>query len=100
VSGVRHSDGEVNVESGTGFSSTTGKTTPVVQLTVVGQGAKTAVIQLLPEEARAIGLDLIAAASLAIADTTFRRAARERGVDGDELVGRLRATTREWLGEG
>jgi hypothetical protein len=89
----------VDVQSGTGFSATKDKITPIVQMTVETTGGR-ATIHLLPREARAVGLDLIAAASQALGDTTLRRLARERGEDGDALVQRLRRTTDEWLGEG
>jgi hypothetical protein len=97
VSGVRHSGGDVDVQSGTGFSATKDKITPIVQLQVAA-GGSTTLIHLLPQEARMIGL--IAAASQALGDTTLRRLARERGEDGDALIQRLRQTTTEWLGEG
>lgn len=97
---VTHSGGDVDVASGTGYSSTTGKATPIVQLTVNPTGLKPAFIHLRPVEARAIGLDLIATASQAIADTALRQLAREHGADSDGYVSRLRDATREELGEG
>ncbi|HEX5073364.1 MAG TPA: hypothetical protein VFW03_09165 [Gemmatimonadaceae bacterium] len=100
MSGVRHSGGDIDVQSGTGFSATKDKITPIVQMTVETTLGEKATIHLLPQEARAVGLDLIAAASQSLGDTTLRRLARERGEDGDALVQRLRRTTSEWLGEG
>lgn len=76
----------VHVGSGTGVASQTdGRMVPLVQLQVEVEGETvTAFIQ--PAQARSIGLDLIAAAAHAAADTSIRRLARERGLDGDSLV--------------
>jgi hypothetical protein len=98
--GVLHSGGSVDVSSGTGFSNKTGQSTPIVRLTVLPTGGVESVRDLRAKEARAIGLDLIAAASQAIADTNLRRLAKERGVDGDALVASLLDLTEQTLGEG
>ncbi len=98
---VKHSGGDVDVSSGTGYSSKAADVSrPIVQLTVSPNGETARTIHLRPAEARAIGLDLIAAASQALADTVLRRLAREHGTDSDGYVGRLRDATREELGEG
>jgi len=97
---VRHLGGDVDVSSGSGFSSRTGDATPIVQLTVTPNGTKPAFIHLSPAEARAIGTDLIAAASQAIADTTLRELAKRQGTDPDELLLALRVRTDAALGEG
>ncbi len=97
---VRHMGGDVDVASGTGFSSKTGAAIPIVQLTVNPTGLKPAFIHLRPAEARAIGLDLIAAASQAIGDTTLRAIAKRLGQEQDGFVAELRAMTEQELGEG
>jgi hypothetical protein len=98
--GVLHSGGWVDVSSGTGFSNATGDSVPIVRVTVQPSGGLESVLDMRAPEARAVGLDLIAAASQAIADTNLRRIAKASGTDGDALVAGLRDLTDETLGEG
>ena len=82
---------DIRVGSGTGIASQTdGRMVPLVTLTVEVEGeAVTAYVP--PAKARSIGLDLIAAAAHAAADTAIRGLARDQGLDGDGLVLEFRA---------
>lgn len=81
---------DVNVTSGTGVRGSTGGMVPLVSLTIDAGGGVVAVATMGPEQARSIGLDLIAAATHAAADTALRIEAKRRGLDGDTLVLDLR----------
>lgn len=71
--------------SGTGISSTSGRMVPLVTLDVEVEGVR--VRAVLPvAKSRSVGLDLIAAAAHAAADTAIRSMARDEGLDGDTLV--------------
>lgn len=98
MKGVLHSGGFVDVASGTGFGRSSGNNVPIVRLTVQPTGGVESVLDMRATEARAVGLDLIAAASQAIADTALRRIAKTNGQDGDSLVAQLRDLTDETLG--
>lgn len=54
-------------------------------------------IHVTPAQARRVGLDLIAAASAAMADTGVRRAARAHGYDGDGIVEAMATVVAETL---
>lgn len=96
---MRLSGGNVDVTAGTGFRGD--DPLALVRLTVQpAEGGQPVVIWMRPIEARAVGLDLIGAGHASIADSVIRRTAKRHGIDGDSLIGELRALTNAELGPG
>jgi hypothetical protein len=58
----------------------------LVTLTVIADDGGEATAFLPVDKARGIGLDLIAAAAHAGADSAIRQLAKARGLDGDSLI--------------
>jgi len=89
----------VDVTAGTAFRE--GDLLPLVRLTVTNEeGRESVVAWLSPNEARAVGLDLIGAGHAAIADAELRAVAKRHGLDGDTLIADLRGRTDLELGPG
>lgn len=80
--------GDVTVDSGTGVSRD--QLLPLVKVTVV-QGEASLVLHMAPDKAAQIGRDLLSAATMAWADTGMRTYARAHGIDGDGLIGAVKA---------
>lgn len=94
---VRLSGGDVDVSTGSAFRSS--EILPLVRLTTTSEG-QSVIVWLGPNEARAVGLDLIAAASAAMSDAGIREYARANGLDGDSIIGAVRGVTTKVLGPG
>lgn len=91
---MKLSGGSVDVSSGTTVSA--GIMQPAVQM-AVESGTAAVLLHMRPAEARRVGLDLIAAASSAMADTGVRRAARAHGLDGDGILETMAGVVAETL---
>ena len=94
--------GDVEDSDGTGVRTENEQALffPLVRMTTrQDQRPDAIVLHLTPDRARRIGLDLIAASSMAWADTGMRNFAREHGLDGDGLVGTVTALVKVALKE-
>jgi hypothetical protein len=79
----------VKITDGVAISSD-GAFKPVVRMVIEGDEAE-ASIDLSPYEARRIGLDLLSAAVMSWSSVGIRAYAKEHGVDGDGIIGIIRA---------
>lgn len=93
---MRLTGGAIDVTSGVGFRQ--GEPMGLVRVTLAPEDGPSAVMWMRPAEARSVGLDLIGGANAALADSVLRAIAQEHGLDGDELIGRLRIATETALG--
>ena len=82
---------DFDVSAGTGAANETGTLIPIVRVVVKPEGAEPITAYLTPITARRIGLDLLATATMAWADTGMRMWARDHGQDGDGLIGSVKA---------
>lgn len=89
----------IDVQSGTGFRTTSGDPSPVplVRVTATDRDGASVVVDMLPAFARRIGLDLIAAASSATDEASIRAWARSAGQDADTVIGWMKTGTTELL---
>jgi hypothetical protein len=90
---------DIDVQSGSGWrtSSDDPQPVPIVRMTATDKDGNVARVDMLPVKARRVGLDLIAVASNAVADTAVRAWARENGQDADSIVAWIETGTREIL---
>ena len=89
----------IDVQSGTGFRTQSGDATPVpiVRVTATDRDGKSVTVDMIPVQARRIGLDLIAAGSSATDEVSIRAWARTNGQDADSIIGWMKMGTKELL---
>lgn len=89
----------ITVQSGVGYRTLLGiDPTPVPIVQAICQGADgRATVNMLPAQARRVGLDLIAAATAATLETAVRAWARQHGQDGDGIIAWMKIAVDELL---
>jgi hypothetical protein len=88
-----------DVQSGVGYRSASGDPTPIpiVRVTATDRDGNEVTVEMLPVKARRVGLDMIAAGTMAVAETSIRAWARAKGQDGDEIIMWIRTGMDELL---
>jgi hypothetical protein len=95
---VKLPGGDITLSSGVGFRQE--QPTPLIRLTITpNETDVTADMWLTPQEAVHLGQEMMKTAFAAIGDTAIRAIAKARGLDGDSMIGVLRAITERELGD-